>query len=777
MHSGDLRSGLAAAAAILAIFAVARPAQAAGVNIIPEPLSVTPSTSAPVRIDAETAIVAAPGARKIAADFETLVARTRGLRLPLAAHGGHGRAVILFRRTDDQTQPREAYDLDIGDGKVVISAPTDAGLLYGAASLWQLLTPDAGHGPVTLQPVHIHDAPRFVWRGMMLDSARHYQSPAFIKKLIDVMALHKLNVLHWHLTDDQAWRLEIKKYPRLTTVGGWRVPPGAAAQQDIDPKTGKPRLYGGIYTQAQVREIVAYAAARNITIVPEIEMPGHALSAILAYPELGSAPNAPSSIQSDYGVFPYLYNLDDHTFAVLDDVLTEVMALFPSPYIHIGGDEATKDQWKASPKIQAQMKALGEPDEDELQSYFTRRMAAFLTSHGRKLIGWDEILDKAPLPPGATVMSWRGIDGAIAAAKAGHDTVMSPAPVMYFDNRQSSRPQEPPGRGFVVDLRMAYDFDPAPKSLNDEQRAHVIGLQANLWTEHIRTEDRVETMLFPRLAAVAETGWSRASAHSWDGFADRLPAMLDRYHALGVKADDAALAVTIDQSPWPNGQGRVALTTQFGIGQIHYTTDGTDPTAASPVYAAALLLPLPTHLKAAAFKDGAALTAASDQVIDALSVRHRTSQQLSLCSSAVSLNLEDDGPVNGPRAAFLVDVLNPCWTYPKADMTGIKSLAVSVGQVPFNFQVGAARDKILLHTPHTPEGELEVHDGCTGPLIASLPMAPATKTTGVTILTAPFAPMTGAHDLCFTFTARSVDPIGVINWVQLVPTDALKPGA
>jgi len=324
---------------------------------------------------------------------------------------------------------------------------------------------------------------------------------------------------------------------------------------------------------------------------------------------------------------------------------------------------------------------------------------------------------------------------------------------------------------------MAYDFDPAPKSLNDEQRAHVIGLQANVWTEHIRTEDRVETMVLPRLAAVAETGWSPASAHDWNGFTDRLPAMLDRYHALGVKADDAALAVKIDQSPGAAGQGAVTLSTQFGVGQIRYTTDGTEPAATSPAYSAPLSLPLPTHLKAVAFKDGAALTAPSEQIIDALSVRHRTSQQLNLCSSAVSLNLEDDGPVSGPRAAFLVDIMNPCWTYPKADMTGIKSLAVSVGQVPFNFQVGAARDKIPLRTPSTPDGELEVHDGCHGPLIASLPMAPATKTTGVTTLTAPITPMTGAHDLCFTFTARSVDPIGVINGVQLVPTDALKPGA
>ena len=769
MHSRFRIAALAVSAALIAGRGLAA---TPAVTIIPAPLSVTTTPSAaPVEVDAQTVIVAAPGAHDIAVNFERLVARTRGLKLVVAEHPRPGHAAIQFKRADAVGQSRESYDLDVGAGQIVISAPANAGLLYGAASLWQLMTPDAGKGPVRLSAVRIHDAPRFAWRGLMLDSARHYQSPAFIKKLIDVMALHKLNVLHWHLTDDQAWRLEIKKYPRLTQVGGWRVPAGAAAQKDIDPKTGRPHLYGGVYTQAQVREIVAYAAARNITIVPEIEMPGHALSAILAYPELGSDGRAPASIQSDWGVFPYLYNVDDHTFQVLEDVLTEVMTLFPSPYIHVGGDEAIKDQWKASPKLQAQMKALGVPNEDELQSYFTHRIATFLTARGRKLIGWDEILDNAPLPSSATVMSWRGIDGAITAAKAGHDTVMSPAPWMYFDNRQSSRPQEPPGRGAVIDLKMVYNFDPAPKVLTDDQRAHVIGLQANVWTEHIRTEDRVETMVFPRLAAIAETGWSPLATHDWDGFTDRLPAMLARYRALGVKADDAALAVRIDASPAASAQARVALSTQFGVGEIRYTTNGAEPTATSALYSEPLTLPLPTRMKAAAFRNGAALSAVSEQALDALSVRHRVSQQLSLCVGKLSLNLEDDGPVNGPRAAFLVDVLDPCWIYPKADMTGIKSLSVSVGQVPFNFQIGAARDTIPLGAPRTPEGELEVHDGCKGPLIASLPMAPATRSTGVTTLSTPIAPMTGPHDLCFTFTAHKVDPLGVINWVQLVPAD------
>jgi hexosaminidase len=771
----------AIAAMSLAGAAFAAPTGAVPVNIIPTPLSVEAEAGAPVRIDAGTVIVASPNGaeHRIAVDFASLVARTRGLRLHLASRAAAGHSAILFRGVTLRGKTAaESYDLTIGQRQVVIAAATDAGQLYGAASLWQLMTPDAAKGPVTLQPTHIHDAPRFAWRGLMLDSARHYQSPAFIKKLIDVMALHKLNVLHWHLTDDQAWRLEIKKYPKLTQVGGWRVPAGAAAPADIDPKTGKPRLYGGVYTQTQVREIVAYAAARNITVVPEIEMPGHALSAILAYPELGSAGPAPASIQSDYGVFPWLYNTDDHTFAVLDDVLTEVLALFPSPYIHVGGDEAVKDQWKASPTIQAKMKSLGITSEDEMQSWFTHRIADFLTAHGRKLIGWDEILDNAPLPPGATVMSWRGIDGAIAAAKAGHDTVLAPAPWLYFDNRQSARPEEPPGRGAVIDLKTVYMFDPEPAALTDDQRRHIVGVQANVWTEHIRTEDRVETMLFPRVAAIAETAWSPQSARGWDGFANRVPAMLDRYKALGVKADDAAVAVRIAASPASAGQGQATLSTQFGLGEIRYTTDGSAPTMASMLYTAPLALPLPTHLKAAAFKDGAAISPVTAQVIDALTIRHRTSQQLNLCTNGLDLNLEDDGPIKGPRAAFLVDIMNPCWIYPKAEMTGIKSLSISVGQIPFNFQIGADRAKIALRPPHTPDGELEVRDGCTGPVIAALPLAAAVKTTGVTTLSASLAaPLTGPHDLCFSFTARSVDPISVVNWVQLTPADAGKPGA
>ncbi len=306
------------------------------------------------------------------------------------------------------------------------------------------------------------------------------------------------------------------------------------------------------YTQAQVRSVVAYAATRHITIVPEIEMPGHAMAAIVAYPRLGSVANPPATVSSDWGVFPYLYNVDDKTFSFLEDVLTETMALFPGTYIHVGGDEAVKDQWKASPAVQARMHALGLANEDALQSWFIARIGKFLKAHGRRLIGWDEIL-QGGVPPDAAITSWRGIDGAITAAKAGHDAVLSPAPVLYLDNRQVEGAREPSGRGAIVSLGDVYDFDPAPASLSDAERAHIIGVQANIWTEHIREERNVAYAALPRAAALAEIAWSPAATHDRADFLARMPAELDRYAALGLlhgplAADTAPLSPTIRDS-------------------------------------------------------------------------------------------------------------------------------------------------------------------------------------------------------------------------------------
>jgi hexosaminidase len=487
------------------------------------------------RTDAESA--------RIAAYFADLVYRTRGIRL--VSQPGGSRAIVIRRLVDPKATGKEGYRIEVTPSGVTISASKPAGLFYGTITLWQLLTQTPGAlTSVAIPALQIDDAPRFAWRGLMLDSVRHFQSVEFIKTIIDAMAREKLNVLQWHLTDDQGWRLEIKKYPRLTEVGAWRVPAGTAEQLDIDLRTGRPRLYGGYYSQAQVRDLVAYGAARNITIMPEIEMPGHAMAAIVAYPWLGSVAQAPTATSGDWGIFPYLYNVNEESFTFLEDVLTETMALFPSVYIHVGGDEAVKDQWKSSPAVQARMHAVGVADEEALQGWFIQRIEKFLEAHGRRLIGWDEVL-QGGVGLDATIMSWRGINGGVTAAKAGHDVVLSPAPSLYFDFRQAEGRDEPSGRNPIVTLGNVYDFDPAPAELTADERRHIIGVQANVWTEYIREQDNVGYAVFPRAAALAELAWSPAAAHDRTGFLARMPAELDRYTALGLPHSTHIMTETV----------------------------------------------------------------------------------------------------------------------------------------------------------------------------------------------------------------------------------------
>jgi hexosaminidase len=672
----------------------------AAISVIPAPATVAMSRGAfeltpttPVRYSAGS-----PG-EQVASYFADLMKRTRGVALVASAgETGGEQAVSFVLQAREGSQVEEAYSLLVSPERIVVSSPSPRGLFYGAVTLWQLAA-DA-----RIPALQIEDAPRFRWRGLLLDSARHYQSQHFIERLIDTMALHKLNVLHWHLTDDQAWRIEIKKHPKLTDVGAWRVPAGPAARADIDAATGKPRLYGGFYTQDQVRQIVAYAAARHITVLPEIEMPGHASAAIAAYPQLGVT-GKPSAVPADWGIYQNLFNVEESTFAFLEDVLDEVMELFPSEYIHVGGDEAVKNQWQSSARVQSRMRELGVKDEHALQSYFVQRMEKYLNAHGRRLIGWDEILEGG-LAPNATVMSWRGIQGAVAAAAAAHDAVLAPAPTLYLDNRPLNT-AFPPGRGPVVSVEDVYRFDPAPAALTEEQRRHILGVQANLWTEHVRTDDRAEYMFFPRAAAIAEVGWSRAERIDWKSFSARLPDQLARYRALGVGFAQAPEAVA--ERP-----GR------------------------------------------------------------------RTSHELESCGSQrILLSLEDDAPVQGERAVFLVDLMNPCWIYRGADLSEVSAIAASVGQVPFNFQIGDDVKKIPLRKPRSPAGELEVRmDSCEGEKIATLPLAPAAKNYAVTELPpVAVAKRTGQHDLCFTFTQAAVDPLWVLDAVQLVGLADAEGGA
>ena len=413
-------------------------------------------------------------------------AATRGTPLP----------TVRLTLVADATIPDEGYRLEVHPNVLSITGSL-RGLFYGLQTLRQLL-PVGGTGRIPA--LAIQDAPRFPYRGMHLDVSRHLFPVPFIERFIDLLARYKFNTFHWHLTDDQGWRIEIKKYPRLTSVGAWRSETVEGKQ--LDPYQGDGKPYGGFYTQDDVRRIVAYAKARFVTVIPEIEMPGHAVAALAAYPELACTPG-PFSVGTTWGVYDDVYCPSERTFAFLEDVLTEVMDLFPSRYIHIGGDEVPKTRWKESPVAQEVIRREGLHDEAELQSYFVRRIEKFLIAHGRRLIGWDEIL-QGGLAPEATVMSWRGMEGGIEAAHQGHDVIMTPGSHLYFDHYQASRETEPLAIGGFTPVEKVYAFEPVPPELSTEEARHVLGAQANLWTEYITSPEQVEYMALPRMLALAE---------------------------------------------------------------------------------------------------------------------------------------------------------------------------------------------------------------------------------------------------------------------------------
>ena len=748
-------------------------------SVIPNPAAMT-SQQGEFRLTATTSIIVPANDREatwVAQYFSDLLLRARGLHLPVRT-GPPSDGNINFQRAGGGKSGNEAYQIDATSARITISARTANGLFYGGTTLWQLLSSGPGTGTLVVHAVKIADAPRFAWRGVMLDSARHFQSPEFIRNYVDWMALHKLNILHWHLTDDQAWRLEIKKYPALASVGGFRVPAGPAAQADIDSATGKPRQYGGFYTQQTVREIVAFAADRGVTVVPEIEMPGHATVTLVAYPKLGAATNPPLVVPADWGIYENVYNAEDTTFAFLEDVLKEVMALFPGKYIHVGGDEVAKTQWKESPQVQARMRTLGITELAALQLYFTQRIGRFLQKNGRRLVGWDEILEPG-LPPSSVVMSWRGVEGALNAATKGYDTILSPWPTLYFDNRQSSAADEPPGRGRVISTEDVYRFEPMPEKLTPEQQRHVIGLQGNVWTEHIRTEERVGAMTFPRAVAIAEIGWSAPERRDWPDFVKRLATQFGRYDALKIPYADSVFAVRASTQYTPT-EAMVTLSTQTTFGDIRYTLDGLEPTSLSPRYDGPLRVPLPGELRAATFASDTRLSRPRSIPLRRELAQRRTSHELKLCSANIDLSLEDDAPVRGPRAVFMMDINNPCWIFPQAQLDSVVGVVVAVGQIPFNFQIGEDVKKIRFATPTTADGELEIHLGtCDGEIIARLPLAPAVTSNAVTVLPpAPIASRPGKHDLCMRFAQRfstpAIDPVWALDWINLTERETAK---
>lgn len=432
---------------------------------------------------------------------------------------------------------QEGYQLRVSPTAIVIKGNARAGVFYGLQSLMQTLPAVRTNEMLQVPSMEIADEPRFGWRGMMLDVSRHFYTVEDVKQFIDLLALYKMNKFHWHLTDNEGWRLEIKKYPKLTSVGGWRQEISGSVYYKQDstyekPLTGPPYTYGGYYTQEQAREVVQYAQERNITVIPEIELPGHSGAALTAYPEFSCQRHqqeAPNSALWNGVTDPAKVNLNycagnDSSFLFLQDVLTEVMAIFPSEYLHIGGDEVDKSYWEKCPRCQKRMQNEVLKDEQELQSYFIRRMEKFLLAHNRKLLGWDEILEGG-LAPSATVMSWRGEKGGIAAAKQGHDVIMSPSDPLYFNRYQAGPEGEPFAAKYSINtLERVYKYNPHPEALSPIERKHVLGGQFAMWTEFISSVGHLEYMLLPRLPAIAEALWTPLEKKDFDSFVDRLNA-------------------------------------------------------------------------------------------------------------------------------------------------------------------------------------------------------------------------------------------------------------
>lgn len=515
-------------------------------SIIPQPVHIV-SGKGSFKLTPKTRILFSSSSAELFMLADLLAERLRSDAAPLStAQQYAGSNYILLQIVPMASENPEAYELKVSKKSITISANSGSGIFYGIQTLLQLMPSDIEQAELKKEQVHwpvpvctINDYPRFPYRAMHLDVSRHFFPVEFVKKYIDLMASYKYNNFHWHLTDDQGWRLEIKKYPLLTTIGSQRLstPVGRNTSDDNQP-------YGGYYTQEQALEIVEYARKRYVNIIPEIEMPGHSRAALAAYPEL-SCTGGPFEVWTEWGVATDIYCAGrEANYNFLEDVLTEVMLIFPSKYIHIGGDEAPKTRWEACPLCQKRITDEGLKDEYELQSYFIRRIEKFLNQHGREIIGWDEILEGG-LAPGATVMSWRGMEGGIEAAKMSHQVIMTPGTPCYFDHYQGPVTDEPLAIGGYNPLKSVYLFEPVPASLNEKESSFILGAQSNLWTEYIATPQQVEYMVYPRALALAEVNWSPKGNRNWENFTARLTEHLNRLEARNVNFSTSAFTASL----------------------------------------------------------------------------------------------------------------------------------------------------------------------------------------------------------------------------------------
>lgn len=623
--------------------------------IIPQPVSITMQQGKFV-MDDNTTLQFNKADKKLKAAADLFSAYIKNLSGKTLAQNQKSPKAIHLKIAKTAEIGSEGYLLNVSSSSITITANTATGILYGIQSLMQLL-PATGDASMQLAAMQIKDYPHMAYRGMHLDVSRHMFPVSFIKKYIDFLAAYKFNRFHWHLTDDQGWRIEIKKYPELMAKAAYRN--GTVVGRY--PGTQNDNLrYGGYYTQEEVKDVVAYAAQRAITVIPEIEMPGHASAAIAAYPWLSCFPDKPTQmpehssamsslqqsqgskklVQETWGVFEDIFCAGkDSTFLFLQNVLDEVLPLFPSRYIHVGGDEAPKDHWKKCPNCQARIKKENLKDEHELQSYFIQRMEKYLNNKGRILIGWDEILEGG-LAPNAVVMSWRGEAGGIEAAKQNHDVIMTPGNPLYFDHYQADPATEPVAIGGFNTLKKVYDYDPVPKELNDEQAKHILGAQANLWTEYIHTTQHVEYMMLPRMLALAEAVWSPKENKKWNRFNEHLQAHIRSFEKKGWNYSRGNFRVDIKPVA-QNGKLLVTLSTEAYGGDIFYTTDGSAPTLQSNRYTAPVLIDNTVVLKA--------VTALNGKIMSAVPAQQKFSMHKAVGSSVTYVNLVSryyraDGP-------------------------------------------------------------------------------------------------------------------------------------
>ncbi|MBN1351044.1 family 20 glycosylhydrolase [candidate division KSB1 bacterium] len=582
------------------------------ITIIPKPMELKQDSGVFV-INAQTALCVADDneesitiAKYVAHRFKT--AAGWDLKISNKIPDDTSRNAICFSLEKDSQPGGEGYRLTVTPDRITAIAAEPAGLFYSVQTLFQLLPaeiycdqPYHGDGKWSLPCVRIVDKPRFGWRGMHLDVCRHFYPKEFVKRYIDFLAMHKMNVFHWHLTEDQGWRIEIEKYPKLTEVGAWRADRPGKSWDECEPqKEGEPATYGGYFSKEDVREIVQYAKERYITVVPEIEMPGHALAAMASYPEY-SCTGGPFKVATG-GYWPIVDVFcpgKDETFKFLEDVLSEVIELFPGEYIHIGGDEVNKANWEKCPHCQARMKAEGLKTAEELQSYFIKRIEKFLISKSKKLIGWDEILEGG-LAPEATVMSWRGTEGGIAAAQQNHDVVMSPTSHCYFDFYQDDPEDAPEAIGGYTPLEKVYEFEPTPPELTEMQARHILGAQANVWTEYMPNEQHVEYMALPRMCALAEVVWSAKDSRNIEDFLKRMAYHYVRLIALKANYRQPDLLGTHRQNAFIDTV-EVQIHSQRLFTEIHYTLDGSEPTTDSPRYAGPIRITSNTELRACEF--------------------------------------------------------------------------------------------------------------------------------------------------------------------------------